>query len=265
MQAGDGAQGGIVLGTLAQFPDAVLEQPLAIRNTYDGKEAFVILTDGKRVRLISNTDLGASHAAFRFLEEIGCRWFFPAKEWEVVPSIRNLSVNLDIADRPAILSRRIWYGFGLFTDMERRPQQDYTAWTRHNRMASSLGVSSGTWIHIILANKALIAQHPEYLALVDGKRQEPQLCVSNPAVRRMITEYALAFFRKNPDRDMVSLEASDGLGQCECEQCVKLGSISDRVFGVANEAARAVAKEFPGKLVGLLAYGEHCEPPVLST
>ena len=41
----------------------------------------------------------------------------------------------------------------------------------------------------------------------------------------------------------------------------KIGSISERVFGLANHVAKAVAKDYPGKLVGLYAYNEHCEPP----
>ena len=60
---------------------------------------------------------------------------------------------------------------------------------------------------------------------------------------------------------MVSLETSDGSDHCECEPCQQLGSISERAFGLANEAARAIAKEFPGKMVGMYAYNDHCEPP----
>ena len=180
----------------------------------------------------------------------------------MVPSIRNLSVNLDIADRPVLLARRIWYGYGPFPDKEGRPRKDYEAWARHNRMASSHTINCGhAWQSIILANKALVDQHPEYLALVKGERKGPQLCLSNPAVRQMMTEWALAQLRKNPDRDMVSLEPSDGLNHCECENCVKMGNVSERVFGIANEVARAVTREFPGKMVGLYAYSNHCEPP----
>ena len=40
-----------------------------------------------------------------------------------------------------------------------------------------------------------------------------------------------------------------------------MGSVSDRAFGLANEVARAVAREHPGKMVGMLAYNDHCEPP----
>lgn len=261
VQTGDGSRG-ITLGTLAEFPNPSLAKPLEIRDTYDGKEAFAIRTEKDRLLLIGATDLGVSHAAMRLLEHLGCRWFFPAKEWEVVPQRRELSVSLDESDRPRILARRIWYGYGAFVDKGGSALKDYEAWTRHNRMASSFRVSAGhAWQAILAANKKTFDEHPEYLALVKGKRSGPQLCVSNPEVRRLATEWALAFFAKNPDREMVSMECSDGLDQCECDNCKKLGGVSDRVFGLANDVARAVAEKLPGKLVGCLAYSEHSEPP----
>ncbi len=265
VKAGDGSRG-IVLGTLAEFPTPGLNDALAIRGVHDGREAFVIRTEPGRVLLLGATDLGASHAAFRFLEELGCRWFFPAREWEVVPSRKTLSVALEVTDRPRILSRRIWYGYGSFSD-KGHPHggsclKDYESWARHNRMAASFRVHAGhAWQAIIAANKKTFEEHPEYLALVKGKRQGEQLCVSNPAVRRIAIEWALSQLDKHPDADMISMECSDGDGHCECEHCRKMGSVSDRVFGLANEAARAVQQKRPGKVVGVLAYSSHSEPP----
>ncbi len=265
VQTGDGSQG-IVLGTLAEFPDASLNTALEIRNTYDGREAFAIRSEPKRLRLIGATDLGVSHAAFRLLEQVGCRWFFPAPEWEVVPSAPKLSVSLEVSDRPRMLARRIWYGYGMFADKGHphggSTQKDFEAWSRHNRMASSFRVNAGhAWQAIIGAHKAEFEAHPEYLALVKGVRKGEQLCVSNPEVQRLAVAWALGQLEKFPDREMVSMECSDGLGQCECENCAKLGKVSNRVFGLANIVAREVAKKYPGKLVGCLAYGEHSEPP----
>jgi hypothetical protein len=259
VEAGDGSRG-IVLGTLAEFPHPGLAKALEVRHIYDGREAYAIRTEPKRLLLLGATDLGTSHAAFRLLEHLGCRWFFPAKEWEVVPSRRTLAVRLDETSRPALLSRRIWYGYGHFDF--KRGLADYEAWARHNRMAASLKPWCGhAWQAIILANKKTFDAHPEYLALVKGKRQGPQLCVSNPKVRQIATRWALDQFKKRPELDMVSLETSDGSNHCECEACRKLGSISDRAFGLANEVARVVARKHPGKMVGMLAYNDHCEPP----
>ena len=258
LATGDGSEG-IVVGTLTEFPDATLNKPLEIRGSADGREAFAIRTDSKRLRLIGATDLGVSHAVFRFLESLGCRWFFPAKAWEVVPKIDRLEVNINETDRPVILSRRIWIGYGHY---DKRFRADYEAWARHNRMAMSRRIACGhAWQAVILANQKEFDAHPEYRALVMGERQGWQLCVSNPAVRKLAVDWALNLLRRFPDRDMVSMETSDGHGHCECEQCLKLGSVSDRAFGLANEVARAVDREFPGKMVGMLAYSDHSEPP----
>jgi hypothetical protein len=258
VKEGDGSAG-IVLGTIEKFPDPALAPGLALRDTCDGKEAYTIRTESGRVRLIGASERGASHAAFRLLEHLGCRWFFPTPEWEVVPSIPDLSITLDATERPKLLSRRIWYGYGPFDE---RSRTDYESWRRRNRQAASLTISAGhAWQSIILDNRPEFEQHPEYLALVDGKRRGEQLCVSNPEVRRLAARWALEQLRKHPEADMVSMECSDGDGQCECGPCRALGSVSDRVFGLANEVARAVAAESPGKWVGLLAYNQHCEPP----
>lgn len=265
IKTGDGSSG-IVLGTLAEFPDPSLAKALEIRNNYDGREAFAIRTEAKRLRLIGATDFGVSHAAYRLLEHLGCRWFFPAKEWEVIPSHKSLNVSLDETDRPRILARRIWYGYGTFSDKGHphgsTAQKDYQDWARHNRMASSFRVHAGhAWQSIIQANKKTFEEHPEYLALVKGKRGGEQLCVSNPEVKRLAVEWALKYFEKNPDAEMVSMECSDGGGHCECAECAKLGSVSNRVFGLANHVAQQVAKKVPGKMVGCLAYANHSEPP----
>ena len=106
-------------------------------------------------------------------------------EWEVVPSLPTLRVNLHRDDRPAILARRIWYGYGFFEHGDKsRPANDYAAWARHNRMAQSFTINCGhSWQTIIAENQALFDAHPEYRALVKGKRQGEQLCVSNTSVR----------------------------------------------------------------------------------
>lgn len=265
VRTGDGS-GGIVLGTLTEFPHPALVKPLAIRNVHDGKEAFAIRTEEKRLSLIGATDLGASHAAFHLLEHLGCRWFFPALEWEVVPTRRTLSVSLTVDERPRILTRRIWYGYGSFSD-KGHPRggsaaADYQAWARHNRMAGSFAVSAGhAWQAIIADNKKTFEEHPHCLALVKGERRGPQLCVSNPRVRQLAVDWALHQLQKVPTREMVSMECSDGHGHCECADCAKLGTISDQVFGLANHVAREVGKKHPGKLVGCLAYSQHSEPP----
>lgn len=261
VETGDGSRG-IVVGTLAEFPDPALNDALAVHDSFNGVEAFAIRTEPDRIRLIGARDLGASHAVFRLLEHVGCRWFFPAPAWESIPSLPELAVALDVTDRPAIPSRRIWWNFSFFDAARGQCEADYRAWARHNNMAQSQRIWCGhAWQSIIGNNQAAFDAHPEYLALAGGERKGPQFCSTNPEVRRIATEWALGQLRRDPTLDMVSMETSDGDGHCECDACKAAGNISERVFGLANEVARAVAREFPGKMVGLYAYNDHSEPP----
>ncbi len=58
------------------------------------------------------------------------------------------------------------------------------------------------------------------------------------------------------------MEPSDGGGWCECEECAKMGSISDRALTLANEVADAITKKFgKSKYVGMYAYNLHSPPP----
>jgi Domain of unknown function (DUF4838) len=265
VKTGDGSVG-IVLGTLEEFPNPALDKPLTIRNTYDGKEAYAIRTESKRLLLIGATDRATPHAAFRLLESLGCRWFFPAKAWEVVPSLPKLMVQIEETDRPRILSRLIVPGFGYFVDKGHpaglNAMKDFEGWMRHNRMGHSFRPNCGhAWQNMFNLYKIEFDEHPEYRALVADKRQGFQLCVSNAEVRKLAVRYALDYLARNPQADMAGMECSDGAGHCECEECKKLGSISDRLFGLSNEVAREVDKKYPGKMVGMYAYNEHSVPP----
>jgi hypothetical protein len=261
VEAGDGSRG-IVLGTIAEFPTPGLERALEQRPGGNGREAYVVRTQPGRLLLLGATPLGASHAAFRLLEELGCRWFFPAKEWEIVPQAATLRFARDITDRPAILSRSMWFEAGSGGDAQ---NADYAAWKRHNRQAESFAVNAGHNLdEVIRRNQAEFDHHPEYLALVGGKRQGPQLELANPRVRQLVVAYALDFFAANPGADMVSLEPADNTAHSQSPESLAMGSVSDRVFGMANEAARAVRQRYPGKMVGLYSYNAHWDPPTIA-
>ena len=273
VKTGDGKKG-IVLGTLDQFPTPELNESLEIVKGIDGREAFAIRTSEKRVLLLAATPRSLMFVTYRFLEELGVRWLAPAQHWTVVPSTPGLKWDKDITDRPTILNRGIWVSWGFFGDTpatrfdrewnKARSNREYSAWSRHNFQGGSMQVNTGhSWFEII-KNRPELAQHPEYFALVNGKREvhwEAKLELSNPAVRQVFVDYALDFFKNNPDADMVSVDPSDGGGWSESPESAAMGSVSDQVFTMVNEVARAVQEKYPGKYVGLLAYNFHAMPP----
>jgi len=262
---------GITVGTIKQFPDASLQDALAIAKIYDGLEAYAIRSNDGKVRLLGNTDLGASHAANRFLELLGRRVYFMAPNWEIIPEIKTLNFDLNETSRPKIWSRKL--GFTRMNikgdDGDRDRIADFDRWKAANLMGQSLQIStSHTWHAIPNAFKLQgfpfkqeFAEHPEYFALVDGKRKPPQLCVTNSGLQKIVTRYANQYFEVNPDADMVSLDTADGPGWCTCDDCKKLGLPSNQAFFLANLVAKDLQKSHPGKYVGLLAYNWHSDPP----
>jgi len=265
VKAGDG-KSGIVLGNINEFPTPALDEALKIYNGYDGKEAYAIRTGAKGVLLLGATDLGANHAAYRFLHEMGCRWFFPAKVWEIIPEIKTLKFARDITDRPQILSRNMWFQAG---SGGHEAEEDYRMWKLRNGHAQSL--------HVMIGGGGMNAPfdgtqttHPEYWAArkqADGTLvRNPggwQMELANPEVRKILVKYALDYFKANPNSDMVNLEPADTTEHSESPESLAMGSVSDRVFGMANEVAKAVEKAYPGqqKMVGLLSYNSYWDPP----
>jgi hypothetical protein len=263
--------GGITLGTVTQFFDSAVAEALAVRDGYDGLEAYAIRSEGDRVRLLANTDLGASHAASRFLELLGCRWFFQGPAWEIVPQIRDLGFSGNETSRPDIWARSIW--FSRTAQPWEKGDSDANAafdrWARGNRLGFSMRFNvSHNWHAIPTAfkdegypYKKEFDAHPEYYALVNGKRTPPQFCVANTGLQQTVIGYANRYFEKNPGADMVSLDPADQGGWCTCADCTRLGPYPCQPFHLANIVARELQKTHPGKFAGLLAYSWHSDAP----
>ncbi|RYD36325.1 MAG: DUF4838 domain-containing protein, partial [Verrucomicrobiaceae bacterium] len=210
------------------------------------------------LRLVGATPAGLENAVWDLLHRLGHRQFFPGETWEVVPAEKNLAIDVDVVEKPAFLSRRIWYGFGNWPESK----GSYQDWCAKNRARESVKLNTGhAYDQIIRRNAATLAEHPEYLALVGGVRKGAKLCVSNPGLRKMVVDDALATCAKNPAADSISMDPSDGGGWCECDGCAKLGSVSDQALTLANEVAAAIQPQYPGRLVGIYAYNFHSPPP----
>ncbi|NBV23109.1 MAG: DUF4838 domain-containing protein [Proteobacteria bacterium] len=258
VQPGDG-QTELALGLVTDFPALNVadrfhpEDPTKL-------EDYLLRTHTRGALLVGATDLAVEHAIWDFLHTLGYRQFFPGKHWEVVPSRRDLSVTLDRFEHPSYYSRRIWYGFGAWDYAE----QPYRDWCTKNRAVAGIELHTGhAYDGIIKRNKAAFDTHPEYYGLFNGQRRSTKICIGNPAVRKLVVADAQAQFEKNPELQSVSVDPSDGGGWCECEDCKKLGSISDRALTLANEVAAGLTGKNADKLVGMYAYSQHSPPPSL--
>ena len=206
------------------------------------------------------SELAVEHAVWDFLGHLGYRQFFPGKNWEVVPHREELSIMIrdPAAASPDYHARSIWYGYGPAP----YAREAYADWCAKNRAVQGIQLRSGhAYDGILHRHKSEFAAHPEYLGLLDGERKSTKFCISNPGLRKLAVDDALAQFAADSTLESVSVDPSDGGGWCECQACAKLGSVSDRAVTLANEVADAVRAKYGDKFVGMYAYNYHAPPP----
>lgn len=138
--------------------------------------------------------------------------------------------------------------------------------------------------HQLIPTDQYFAQHPEWFPLLNGKRSPSklhggQLCVTADGLADEFARNVCAIFAADPNCRIVSISPNDGRSWCECERCQALDQKlcggrttrqglaeekpfrGDRVFWFANEVAQRVAKEYPDRLLLVLAYVNYAEPP----
>ena len=129
-----------------------------------------------------------------------------------------------------------------------------------------------------------VDEHPEYYALVNGKRLKPtdamknkgwQPCVSNPEVQQVMAENVKQFFRDNREAPGINVAINDGGGDCTCENCRALDApdtdysrgdgMSERYVYFTNRICEIVGEEFPDKWIVYLAYANASAAPKIVT
>jgi hypothetical protein len=260
VESGDGSRG-IVLGRAADFPKLPFAQ--AFGSGPFEREDYLLRSRPEGLYLLGATDTAASHAAWDLLQRFGFRQYFPGAVWEIVPPAADLKIGIDEVQRPSFHVRRIWYNWGLWG----YNNEPYRQWCVRNRMANGFTLNSGhSYENIIASNRAEFEKHPEYFAVNNGERRtkggDLKFCVSNPGLRKLVVDSAIRSLKADPKHDSVSMDPSDGGNWCECDECAKMGGVSNRVLTLANDVAEAINGLGLGpKYVGMYAYNKHSSPP----
>lgn len=109
--------------------------------------------------------------------------------------------------------------------------------------------------------------HPEYFALIGGKRvgdrHNPSLCISNPAVEALVIAEIEKRFAEGADG--CQLGQQDGFTGCQCEKCRVLYGTGDdwgeKLWIFHRGIAEKLFAKHPGKYVRILSYGPTAHPP----
>lgn len=257
---GAGADDGnrIVVGLAEEF--TVLPFKFEFEPGTGSPDQYLLRSTSRGLYVLGTTPAAVQCAVWDLLHRMGYRLFFLTDTWEVVPDLPTLSVSVNVVERPDYVTRQAPRG---------APWSDRKLWTRwqtRNRMNSSFVLSTGhAYGGVVRRNQKTFDEHPEYFALVSGKRQSGEnakFCVSNAGLRQVVIEDAVQVIRTQPDLDSISIDPSDGGGWCECEACRALGTPSDRALTLANGIAAAINDLGLGeKYVGMYGYNDHSPPP----
>ena len=268
-------------GTLIHMGPNRLIERLDVSPGHIGPEGCAVKTvDAENLVFLGSDEPGLRFGVYAFLERyLGVRWFFPGEIGEVVPKRSSLAVeDVDFKEEPDYRMR--WLG----TSPEEETDPEVSLWKWRNRIGRSLKLNRGHAFDAMVPPEKYFAEHPEYFALIDGKRGGPyilkkkgvhyQLCTTNPDVLRLCVEYFRRTYDEDPSLECESVSPNDGFGWCECETCRALDSgetiakhgwthpcVSDRIFSFVNQIARELRKTHPDKYITAYVYTDHILPP----
>ncbi len=122
----------------------------------------------------------------------------------------------------------------------------------------------GLWVHsfeVLVPPKTYFTTHPEYFALVDGKRNPAQLCLSNPDVLQIVITNLQSKIKEHPELKYWSVSQNDNQLYCQCDACKKKDAEQDSHQGSILYFVNGVAANFPDKTITTLAYLYSQKPP----
>lgn len=222
-----------------------------------GRDLFLVGEDAQdpvQARYVIE-HLGTLKAVVLFLEQqVGVRFLMPGELGTYVPHLSRLAVpsDLKLSWRPV---------FDYVTGGSPRDPIVNVAYNmpRGNPVLYSYG---GHSYYDAVPEKVYGETHPEYFALVGGKRTPAgnHLCISNPEVQELM----LREMEKHLDEgfEWVELAQTDGYVPCECQACRAIHpDPGERTWIVHRKLAEQMLTRRPGKKVMIISYGPTAHPP----
>jgi hypothetical protein len=216
---------------------------------------------------------GSLNAVYSFLYDQGVRWYAPGEFGEIVPN--KSTIELPAASKTVTPDFPVRYPYQ-YGKKFGGGERDETLWQLRmgfDQAPDVIGV--GYLAHgtaMVIDREEAKQAHPEYYALIGGKRKNGKdfvpcltskgLFEENVKMVRMIFDYF--------DAPMVSVMPTDGFtATCQCEGCVNkptpergwLGQYSDYVWEYVDRVAREVYKTHPDRKIVAMSYGSYFMPP----
>ena len=271
---------------------ALVRQALGGRRLDALREQESLVTRrGDDLILVGGDDWGTLYAVYDFVEnEAGYRCYAPYPGGERFRKTDTLLFSgRETRQIPAFQGYRACYtapmmegsipAFAKFSFRNRGTTIDWEAWGNVS-YANHLGLKDPWKQHVPghgfvffvvpfdfagadgrLPMKGDFSEHPEYFSLDKNGKRDPtlQLCLSNPELRKHLTERVLAQVRKHgPGIYMVGSNDHSNERYCWCPGCIalekKYNSVGGPLWDYMLELCPIVKQECPGAYIKTLAY-----------
>jgi len=261
-------------------------------------DTFVVRQFGRDIVLVGMSERATLYAVYDLLErDLGCRWLAPGKAWEEVPEEQHIVLStVNRIERPGMKYR---YERMTYLPATGDREKETLTWAVRQRinigyewpttsadsetLAPYGGFRGFMWPHSLphLTDvKKLYSEHPDWFALVNGKRilsapKNVNLCTSNPEVIAFMAKLLSESFAAQPQIEFLPLGPGDGTAFCQCERCKALDTggswsqkdgvakpvLGDRWLTFVNAVVDKIAVTNPGKRIYTLAYHQTFAPP----
>jgi hypothetical protein len=208
-------------------------------------DGYALKTVGQDLIIAGGRDRGVLYGVYSLLEELGCR-----KYTSVVTIVPKLTPGaIQVKDRVHV--PKIGFREVLYRDAY---DPEYADWHKLDAHRDTWG----GWCHTfnrLVPPETHAATHPEYYALVNGKRQfSSQLCLSNPKVLEIVVKNLQRDMAKRPELHIWSVSQNDNQNYCQCQACSVLDEREGGPTGSVLNFVNQVARHFPDKTISTLAY-----------
>jgi uncharacterized protein DUF4838/F5/8 type C domain-containing protein len=209
-------------------------------------ESYQVQTDGKDLVICAGNGRGLMYGVYYFLEHyLGCKKL--SNDPAYVPSNNRIKISGRIHEerKPEFIYREAYYPAS--------HDAEYLEWNQLQRLEDLWGVWGHSYNKLVPAN-VYFKPHPEYYALVKGKRQASQLDLSNEDVFKIVVAEFKKRMADNPDAIYWSVSPNDDNGYCECDKCRAIDNEQGGPAGSLIKFVNRVANTFPDKKITTLAY-----------
>lgn len=223
--------------------------------TMDHKaEGYHLLLQGRTLFITGGQGHSVEYGVYHFAEK-----YLGGRKYDASPAVFPqaadilLPAGLDEQSGPAFVYRQSYYPMS--------DDPEYLNWHNLQRFDDLWGLWGHSFFKL-LPPADYFSEHPEYYALVNGKRKPTQLCLSNPEVLRLVISKLKSMMADNPDAIYWSVSPNDGGGYCTCPACRKADEAEGGPQGSLIRFVNSVAAAFPDKKITTLAYGYTAKAPL---